>query len=128
MNFPIGQRVVCIKDIPRREYHPGLISYDEIFPKVNRIYTIRDYFDSYNKEGKFGQFLRFIELRNKPQSYREGVIECGYWYEYFSSLQKTDISIFKKMLKPILKGVKEESQIKCLTTAYKSPLMHGITV
>ncbi len=88
MTFRVGQKVVCVDDIPS----PGKVWYTQK-PTVGHVYTV-----SGHGVGYYGDYpvIFVAELNNPLIGYRETrfrpIVE-----------RKTDISIFKAMLTPASK-------------------------
>ena len=95
-NFVVGQKVVCVDDKWANSDHP--VHKETIHPKIGHVYTIRDM--GPNVDGEIA--LRFVEIRNKRRLFRDGVDEANFFHWHFRPVKenKTDISIFKKMLTP----------------------------
>lgn len=83
----VGQRVVCIRD-----YGPG-----DGWPELKRVYTIRELliYESLQLPA-----LRLVELVH-PIDETAGV-EPMWWAGNFRPVKRTDISVFRKLLRPVL--------------------------
>lgn len=100
MTFFIGQKVVCIAkgtwELTKKK-HPGVI-----VPVRGNIYTVRETY----RDPFFGiEGIRLREVVNSSVTFFNGTpyyIELGWLPQEFKPLEEreTDISIFKKLLKP----------------------------
>lgn len=90
-NFRVGQKVVCINDVP----DPGRRFTDCIPPKRGMVYTVRDYVPSH-----YGNWtaIRLVEVVRRPDN-------MGFRASRFRPLveRKTDISIFTAVLNKLEK-------------------------
>lgn len=91
--FHVGQKVTAVLPPNLSLQEEGEVPYE-----MGMVYTIR----SIEEFAPFGIGLRFVEIKNPPVATVLGVMERGWHQEYFRPIveQKTDISVFEKMLNP----------------------------
>lgn len=107
-NFVVGQKVVVIQrdDLTEREINAREAARRAgvTFPDVGKVYTIRDVYSETFNNGQVVIGVHLVEILNNPRmKFSNGRIgEIGFSANCFRPLvvRKTDISVFKAMLKP----------------------------
>lgn len=101
--FHVGQKVACVDGW----VHDGGGYGDEIGPVEGQVYTIRD-IGFLNAITPDMLVVRLLEIRNTERYYRgAGLYETSFRASRFRPVvtRKSDISVFKAMLKPSKKRV-----------------------
>lgn len=104
MSFHVGQKVECIATFCVVMLYPEIC-----FPEKGRVYTVRNVLDL---PGGIG--LRLVEIKNELSDTRVGPFEPTFIDAAFRPIteNKTDISIFKKLLNPSSPKVKEREGVE----------------
>jgi len=104
MSFDIGQRVVCVSDRFSRDMRWRRTVRN--FPILNSIYTIREI----HVEGPLVGFC-FHEMINPCAWFAAGFGEPAFNSRNFRPVKATSIAIFKKLLAPTARDIREFEDI-----------------
>lgn len=98
-NFKVGQKVVCVDDV-------FAFGWERIVktPVKGQVYTIRQLLTFKACTGAVVTTILLDEIVNPVRKWDAGVMEAGFVPRRFRPVvqRKTDISIFKSLLNPVL--------------------------